>query len=565
MGAQLINTENHLSCATQYFEIVLKGMGFKSYSYRLWVILGCLFYGSFTKAEIDKSLRSDYQEHIDSIVLESANKPIQSIAKLQQYDSLFQLAADTVYIIKCKLEISDIERLRGMYNNSYQVLWENLLLAEQFQDFNLLGAIHQDLSILYTIYNQSDKAKEHLEKWIVVAKEGFKKGEINRIALIQPYLGYAIWSRKEKDLETSKQYLDSCLYISIEERNSEQNHNYLEFEQASLYKLEGEYKKAERLLKKVIKVFEKYDTPYLVVAYSQMGNILLDLKRTSGALRFFQKSLAHLEKHNAHTEMRAELYFKIARIYNMQGEFELAYANLLKSKKISYQWFSARAGSNKELFEIRNTYQERIDEQDAQLAAQVTLLEERRELNFRLKLYLLLIGLILIITLLFNRIRLQKKRIEVVRAEEVYKREMEEDNHRKVLEVKNKELTAYTLQLIEKEKEIDSLKDHIRSNKSNDASIAILKNKNNNQLWDEFNNRFTQVNSGFYERLRVRFPDLTPTEVKHCALIKLNFSGKEMAHLLGISLNSVHISRHRLRKKMKLEREINLSTFIADI
>jgi len=58
---------------------------------------------------------------------------------------------------------------------------------------------------------------------------------------------------------------------------------------------------------------------------------------------------------------------------------------------------------------------------------------------------------------------------------------------------------------------------------------------------------------------------LTPTEEKHCELIKLKFDSKEMARLLNISVSSVHISRYRIRKKMRLERGDDLSNYIASI
>ena len=62
-----------------------------------------------------------------------------------------------------------------------------------------------------------------------------------------------------------------------------------------------------------------------------------------------------------------------------------------------------------------------------------------------------------------------------------------------------------------------------------------------------------------------KVPDLSAADLKVCALIKLNFTGKEMSHLLGISLGSVHVARHRLRKKMNLNRSDNLTNYINSI
>ncbi|MEM6829932.1 MAG: tetratricopeptide repeat protein, partial [Bacteroidota bacterium] len=78
-------------------------------------------------------------------------------------------------------------------------------------------------------------------------------------------------------------------------------------------------------------------------------------------------------------------------------------------------------------------------------------------------------------------------------------------------------------------------------------------------------NRFTAVNKDFFERLKHQFPNLQPYDLKICALIKLNFSGKEMARLLGITPESANTSRYRLRKRLGLKKEENLVTFIDSV
>jgi DNA-binding CsgD family transcriptional regulator len=45
----------------------------------------------------------------------------------------------------------------------------------------------------------------------------------------------------------------------------------------------------------------------------------------------------------------------------------------------------------------------------------------------------------------------------------------------------------------------------------------------------------------------------------------MNLSTKEIAPLLNISVRGVEISRYRLRKKLNLDSEDNLVTFIMDI
>ena len=89
--------------------------------------------------------------------------------------------------------------------------------------------------------------------------------------------------------------------------------------------------------------------------------------------------------------------------------------------------------------------------------------------------------------------------------------------------------------------------------------------KNNKKLWNDFNLRFAQVNNKFYERLSELHPDLTPTDLKLCALIKLNFNSKEISQILSISEHGVHTARSRVRKKLNLTRDESLSLYIANL
>lgn len=74
-----------------------------------------------------------------------------------------------------------------------------------------------------------------------------------------------------------------------------------------------------------------------------------------------------------------------------------------------------------------------------------------------------------------------------------------------------------------------------------------------------------RVNSEFYTRLQKRFPKLNKTERELCAYIKLNLSSQEIADLRNTTLNSINVTRYRLRKKLGLEKGVELQAFIQTI
>ena len=125
--------------------------------------------------------------------------------------------------------------------------------------------------------------------------------------------------------------------------------------------------------------------------------------------------------------------------------------------------------------------------------------------------------------------------------------------------------------MIQREEQLNQLKEDIKTvSKSSENANKLNKiangiNISTSQNWMEFEARFIQVNKRFYKELNERYPDLSQSDQKVCALIKLNFTGKDMSKLLGISLESVHSVRYRIRKKLWLSRRDNLEKLISEI
>ncbi len=152
-------------------------------------------------------------------------------------------------------------------------------------------------------------------------------------------------------------------------------------------------------------------------------------------------------------------------------------------------------------------------------------------------------------------------------------------NERLELELKHKnsELASTAMHLINKNEFMGSLKGGIKEIIRNTKPPAptekglqklvkdIDRNLSEDEVWDRFEWHFDQVHGDFIKKLKARFPDLTPAEVKLAAFLRMNMSTKEIAHLLNISVRGVEISRYRLRKKLPLERTDNLVEYMMMI
>ena len=135
------------------------------------------------------------------------------------------------------------------------------------------------------------------------------------------------------------------------------------------------------------------------------------------------------------------------------------------------------------------------------------------------------------------------------------------------------ELATATMHLLNKNEFISGLKTEIsqlaKKGSLEEARAELTKitkeievNISDDADWEHFQFHFDRVHGDFSNRLVATFPTLSPQEIKLCAYLRMNLSSKEIAQLLNISVRGVEISRYRVRKKLRLERERNLQEFI---
>jgi len=153
--------------------------------------------------------------------------------------------------------------------------------------------------------------------------------------------------------------------------------------------------------------------------------------------------------------------------------------------------------------------------------------------------------------------------------------ELKEEQIRNELDHVNNLLAASTMNLVVKNEFMENIKEEIRQVKLTDKTEAkqsalerIIKEIDTalkvQEDWKQFEHHFDRVHGDFLSRLTTQFLDLTPGEQKLCAFLRLKMDTKEIANLMGISLRGVEVARYRLRKKLGLDAQQNLSKFILE-
>ena len=80
-----------------------------------------------------------------------------------------------------------------------------------------------------------------------------------------------------------------------------------------------------------------------------------------------------------------------------------------------------------------------------------------------------------------------------------------------------------------------------------------------------FLSRFIEVYPEFYNQLTTQYEHLTTADLKLCAMMKLDFSTKEIAEITFSSLRTVQNRKYKLRKKFGLETDENINQWIQNL
>ena len=134
---------------------------------------------------------------------------------------------------------------------------------------------------------------------------------------------------------------------------------------------------------------------------------------------------------------------------------------------------------------------------------------------------------------------------------------------------KSRELAVSTMSLIKKNEFLTSIKEELKKSEDSTKVKSVIrtidKDISEEDNWKFFKKAFSNADKDFFKKIKAVHPELTSNDLKLCAYLRLNLSSKEIAPLLNISVKSVEIKRYRLRKKMDLERETNLTDYILGL
>ncbi|MDD4225024.1 MAG: PAS domain-containing protein [Mariniphaga sp.] len=157
-------------------------------------------------------------------------------------------------------------------------------------------------------------------------------------------------------------------------------------------------------------------------------------------------------------------------------------------------------------------------------------------------------------------------------------KELENRNRQRLkseLEMKERELVAFLLQLSQKNELISRFSQQLKIMLGDESKITpkmveeILIQLENTPVdpfdWNMLEIQLEKLHPGFQERLLLKHPKLTSKDEKLCVFLRLGLTSKEIAGLTDLAPQSVEIARVRLRKKLRLQHQTRLVNYLLEI
>lgn len=226
---------------------------------------------------------------------------------------------------------------------------------------------------------------------------------------------------------------------------------------------------------------------------------------------------------------------------------------------------------NRELMEVNEQMSRKADVSFLEAQSnfektQAHYIKIKQDKENQLRLRNLLTGLLVAVALVVLFV-LNKKRKKIDKA----RQQAEQQSHffKTKYQSATQQLEAFRNDIIEKNTLIDRLQEELENRQlTADKNVETITKLSSQVLltendWQQFKTTFDSVYPHFFTTLKTSYSEITNAELRMASLIKLNFDTRHIASMLGISQDSVHKTRYRLRKRINDNGIASLEELIA--
>ena len=476
------------------------------------------------------------------------------------------------------LRILEVLGINNFYQHKFVAAINNyndaLDLAIQDGDSSHFSRIYLNLGNVYVKANQLDLAAETLIKGKNIAeqeKESYYK------AHYYSSLGELYRLQKLNELSTQYYVMAIDTFVTCQNPSGVANASV---SLAIALEESGEDQQAKHYLQKAYQYAHQINSvEILAYCFILKGKLALNNNEYDEALLALDSAQVYADQIDE-ISIEKDWYEVKYQVFEQQKKYKESFEIFKKYQKAKDSLESIENASKIEAIGLKKSLA--ILAKEKELQSQKLLLTKQREKDYKVQLLLSVIIFVLVTVLLiglfFYRIIRLKKAKEIAQKNEA----LEKLNHELIaLQLKETETAKKELEteVNEKNNRIKSLvhaineKNTLLDDLSKEAIFSEKKGalKKLKRIIDSeeerafFNEEINQMNVKFHQKLKAKYPQLSDKDLKLSSMLKMGLSSKEMATLLSISSSSVDVARSRLRKKMGISKEENITDFMNGI
>ena len=515
----------------------------------------------------------------DSIADEHPDSSLLYLEEAKQYLSEEDISLNNIRLINSEAELY---LQIAKYPEALQNFFEVKKLLESIDNISrdsvlmrIYIKLFSDIGVLFIHTAKYDDAAKYFQMGLdylnqigADPSDEFFKGEFFRFNL-----NYGAMYARVKDFNKAELYFTKAMQYLDDDNflNTATLLNNLSI----IARENDELDKAFDLTRQAIVVWEENNYPRgMVQSYNNLGNCYFDVGDTYNALVYYNKAL-NISMENGFGSSAIISLEQLAEVYSQIGRHKKAFEMHKEFKQMSDSLLNLDKVRLVTQLELQDKFDQRLNKAKLQQQKQEAE-QKRRELIYSL-VTAVTVMILIILVLLYSLQRSKSRRLKVEAEKsnlELFTLENANTKLEEDLEFKNKELATNVMYMLKKNELITQIsekliKSKLAFKKENQSIIEEiikeLQSTTEEDVWAEFEIRFQQVHNDFYEKLNKKRPNLSSNEKQLSAFLRLNMSTKEISAITYQSINSITVARSRLRKKLELDSDENLISFLESM
>lgn len=465
-----------------------------------------------------------------------------------------------VGIAKTQYDLAILHFRGNQYHIALQYILDAVRYHEETADTTGLIYSYNVLANIYSTFDSLALAGYYYQKGLKLADH--KKQYKQKISYFNNII--SLLADEPDSLKQTLTYFQQGVFLASQ-HDDHRNLLAMHGNMGRAYSTASEYEMASSFFRMGLKHFEQTDDMSLKARFLyHYGNHLFNNRNVDMADDYLHQSLEYA-KRSGDFSTQSKAYKLLASVDSINGDYIGAMKKFHRSVAIRDSLFTIEKSAR--IAEVQLLHD--AHKYEARLAD----IETKSRYNRLRYIYSFITGITGVLMLGIGVVYYRQRK--KVAEKNLIIKEIEHSKLQIQLNAKRQELTGKALSLINAERLVKKLQEDMKSyiDQADDdcrhklQSITRMLNTEDKskELWRDFENRFNELSDGFISKLTTKHSSLSPSEIRMCAMLRLQMSSKQISELTQRSLRTVEQSRFKIRKKIGLNSGDNLVAYLLTL